>query len=226
MEMRFKAEGLEELGLPDIGYPLTMAGLDQLMEAAGELPFALMLHGLQQASAAGDGDWKSLEPAMARLTELIVPNDERTEVSAAGEDWWIEIGPVDLTGPIVTIQRGEALIAAIATRNDGRLRLACYRPLDANSADHIIALALRPHPETGKVCMRANNWEYALDCSAGTGQFYAAERGESYLTNWLEGMGHRRDAEVSGVWRAMTSSLARPAPAVAIELGVAYAYSD
>src|SRR5215210_6677952 len=130
------------------------------MEAGGELPFALMLHGLQQASAAGDADWKSLEPAMARLAELIVPHDTRTEVSAAGEDWWFEIGSVDLTGPIVTLQRGDALIAAIAAREDGRLSLPAYRPLDANSADHIIALALRPHRETGEVCMRANNWEY------------------------------------------------------------------
>ena len=29
--------------------------------------------------------------------------------------------------------------------------------------------------------MRENNWEYALDCSAGNGNYYAADRGEAYL---------------------------------------------
>ena len=94
---------------------------------------------------------------MARLAELIAPADDRTLVTAAGPEWWIEIGPVDLTGPIVTIQRGDVLIAAMAAREDGRLRLAAYRPLDATSAQLIINLAVRPHPDDGTVCMRANN---------------------------------------------------------------------
>ncbi|QGN54174.1 hypothetical protein [Novosphingobium sp. Gsoil 351] len=225
-EMVFKPEALELYGLPDIGYPISIDGLDQMVGAGDDLPFALMLHGLQQASAAGDADWMSYEPAMVRLAELIAPQDGRTEASAAGAEWWIEIAPVDLTGPIVTIQRGEALIAAMASREDGRLRLAAYRPLDANSAEHIIALALRPYGAEGTVCMRANNWEYALDCSASTGQFYAADRGQSYLTNWLEGMGRREEVEVDPTWLAAATSTPRPASTVAIELGVAYAHSE
>lgn len=225
-EVFFGPDMLELHGLPNIGYPVSVEGIDAVIGAGGELPFALMLHGLQQASADGDVDWMSLEPAMARLGQLIAPQDGRTQASAAGAEWWIEIAPVDLTAPIVTIQRGDCLIAAMAPREDGRLRLAAYRPLDANSAEHIIALALRPYGEEGTVCMRANNWEYALDCSAGTGQFYAAARGQSYLSNWLEGMGSRQDVEVDPSWIAAATSQPRPASTVAIELGVAYAYSE
>lgn len=39
-----------------------------------------------------------------------------------------------LSGKLVTIQRGDALIAGITARDDGRLRVALFRPLDAKSA--------------------------------------------------------------------------------------------
>lgn len=75
---------------------------------------------------------------------------------------------MDRGGKLVTIQRGDALIAAITARDDGRLRVAVFRPLDAKRAEYLIGLAQVPHPQRG-VCMPENNWEYALDCSAGNG---------------------------------------------------------
>lgn len=162
---------------------------------------------------------------MARLAELIAPEDDRTHVTAAGPEWWIEIGPVDLAGPIVTIQRGDVLIAAMAARDDGRLRLAAYRPLDGRSARLIINLALRPHLDDGTVCMRPNNWEYALDCSVGAGQVYADAQGTSYLSCWTLGIGLQTDGTTLETWRAMRELAPRPPSIVAIELGVAYAHS-
>ena len=107
-------------------------------------------------AAGHTADWEALELALDRLAELIAPDDHRTVVSAAGDSWWLEIGPVDLDGPIVTIQRGDQLIAAIGSREDGRLRVAAYRPLDAKAADYLISLSLLPKPDGG-VCMRENN---------------------------------------------------------------------
>ncbi len=54
---------------------------------------------------------------------------------------------------------------------------ACYRRLDAKSANYLIGLGLNPYE--GRVCMRENNWEYAKDASAGMGNWYADERGEA-----------------------------------------------
>ena len=129
----------------------------------------------------------SLVPILI-AAELLAPDDARDVISAAGDHWWLEVGPVDLGGKLVTIQRGDALIAAITARDDGRLRVAVFRPLDAKGAEYLIGLGQVPHPEHG-VCMRENNWEYALDCSAGNGNHYAAERGEAYLSYWEKGLG-------------------------------------
>jgi hypothetical protein len=224
--LRFKGAALEQLGLPDIDYPVPSELVEQALASDGELPLAEMLFGLQLHSRQGATDWQALEPAMARLAELMAPEgDDRPLVDAAGETWWLEIGPVDLSEEIVTIQRREELVAAIAPRDDGRLRVAAYRPLDAKSAEYLIGLALRPHPEHG-VCMRANNWEYARDGSFGMGNHYAYDRGEAHLSYWEKGIGYTRDGEEVPHWLAKRGLAPRTPAHVAMELGVHYGFSD
>jgi hypothetical protein len=112
---------------------------------------------------------------------LLDTSDERESTTAAGDIWWLEVGPVNLNDELIAIQRAEHLLAAIVPRSDGRLRLAVYQPLDAGSIRLLISLVRKPHPENG-VALRENNWEYALDASAGNGQFYAADAGRPYLS--------------------------------------------
>lgn len=224
-ELRLKPEALARYGLPDIFYPVPVDLIGEVMDNRGELPFAEMLYALQLHSAPGNADWEELEPGLARLAELLTPDDERPIIAAAANEWWLEIGPVDLDGPLVTIQRRDQLIAAISPREDGRLRAATYRPLDAKSASTLVGLARRPHPEDGTVCMRSSNWEYALDCSAGAGQYYAFERGEAHLTYWEHGLGLRQDRTFDAQGHMLRDAEPRRAALSAVELGVAYAFS-
>ena len=226
INLKFEPSVLMLYGLPDILYSVPAEILGPMIEDGGKMPFAAMLHGLQERSAAGDADWQSLEPTLGTLAELLTPEDEREVMSAAGHNWWVEFGSVNLNEPIVTIQRGEMLIAALAKRDDGRLRLATFRPLDSKSAGYITALCLKPNPETGEVCMRQNNWEYALDCSAGTGNWYAADRGKAHLSLWDRGIGRMHNGSLDGPWHAMRKLQQRPPANVAMELGVADAFSD
>jgi hypothetical protein len=220
-ELHLKPGSLERYGLPDIPYPVQAADIRSAMLGGGELPLAAMLHGLQQISRAGEAQWQQNEPAMDRLAELLAPDDAREIISAAGDHWWLEIGPVDLGAKLVTIQRGGALTAAITAREDGRLRVAVFRPLDAKSAEYLIGLGQVPHPEHG-VCMRENNWEYALDSSVGNGNYYAASRGEAHLSYWEKGLGISFDgSEVPG-WGKQLGLVARPAARVVAELGIYY----
>jgi hypothetical protein len=189
-ERHLKAYILARYGLPDIPYPVAAEDLHSSISKDGELPLELLLFGLQQRLRAGNARWHLLEPAMDRLAEVLAPNDSRDVLSASGDTWWLEVRPIDLLEKLVTVQHGDTLIAAIRPREDGRLRVAVYLPLDAKSAHYLIGLGLRPHPVHG-VNMRENNWEYALDRSAGTGNFYAAERGEANLSQWLQGLGER-----------------------------------
>ncbi len=225
-ELRLKPRFLERYQLPDIGYPVPQAGLEQALAHGGELPLDLLLHGLQQKSQAGGADWQVLEPGMARLADLLAPADDlREALVAMGDNWWLEIGPVNLDGPLVTIQRRSTLIAAIAPREDGRLRVAVFRPLDAKSAEYLMGLSLKPHPDYG-VCQRENNWEYALDCSAGMGNVYAAEAGEASLSYWEFGLGISRDGTVIPEWHGQRHSTPRRPACVATELGVHYLHSQ
>ncbi len=223
-ELHLKPETLARYGLPDIPYPIPAADLKSALLDNGDLPLAAMLLGLQQRSRDGEAEWQQVEPAMDRLAELLAPDDARDVISAAGDHWWLEVGPVDLGGKLVTIQRGDALIAAITARDDGRLRVAVFRPLDAKSAEYLSGLGQVPHPEHG-VCMRENNWEYALDCSAGNGNHYAAERGEAYLSYWEKGLGISWDGSDVPEWRKQLDLVARPASRVVAELGVYYTLS-
>ena len=162
---------------------------------------------------------------MSNFSDAHKKYDSRDVISAAGDHWWLEFGPVDLEKKLVTIQRGNLLIAAITNRDDGRLRVAVFRPLDAKSAEYLIGLGQVPHPEHG-VCMRKNNWEYALDCSAGNGNYYAADRGEAYLSYWENGLGIGCDVTDVPEWRKQRSLVARPAVQVVAELGTYYTLSS
>jgi hypothetical protein len=73
--------------------------------------------------------------------------------------------------------------------------------------------------------MRENNWEYALDCSIGNGNYYAADRGEAYLSYWEKGLGISWDGSDVPEWRKQLDLVARPAGRVVAELGVYYTLS-
>lgn len=178
-----------------------------------------MLRALQQHVAEGGVAWRQYELAMDRLAQLLAPEDGRTVVPVMGDGWWLELGPVDLAGELVTIQREDSLVAAISTREDGRLRTAVFRPLDGKSAEYLIGLGRLPHPEHA-VCMRESNWQYALDCSAGNGNYYAAERGEVYLSYWKHGLGIGWDGAEVPDWYAQRSLTERRVVVAATELCV------
>ncbi len=52
----------------------------------------------------------------------------------------------------------------------------------------MIACSVHSDPVHG-VAMRENNWEYLLDASGSTAHWYAAERGEAYLSRWDKAIG-------------------------------------
>lgn len=221
VDQRINPKVLARYGLPDIIYPFPLLEFNAPAIDAGDLPLAAMLYGLQHR-AEGSASWMTLEEAMDRLTYLLTSDRDRTTVAAVGKHWWLEIGSVDLNGKLVTIQRENSLIAAVSPREDGRLRVAVFRPLDAQSARHLVALGQIPHPEHG-VCMRENNWEYALDCAAANGNFYSADRGEAYLSFWEKGLGISQDDAEIHPWRAQNELVARRAALVATELAVHHA---
>ena len=226
IELRLTDGLLQTHGLPDIAYPIRPADFEEAINNDRGLPLAAMLYGLQMTSGDGEADLAVLEPPMARLAELISePQSQKASITAAGDDWWVEIGPISFDEPLVTIQRRDRVVAAIAKRDDGRLRISTYRPLDAKSADYLISLSQIPHPTAG-VCMRENNWEYALDCSATMGNIYADTRGESYLSYWGHGLGVVSDGTDVLIWRSQIRLAPRPAPAVAAELGVHHVFQS
>lgn len=159
------------------------------------------------------------------MSELITTGDQGAVISASGQNWWFEIGPVDLNSELVTVQRGSDLIAAITPRADGRLRVAVYQSLDAKSAECLTSLGQIPHPEHG-VNMRENNWEYALDCSAHMGNYYAADRGDAYLSYWSKGLGISWDGTEVSQWRKQLNLQARAAAQVLEELSVYFPSSN
>lgn len=116
-----------------------------------------------------------------------------------GPNFTIYLGDVDLKKSIVTIQKEMTLVAALQDRGDGKLLTSIYQPLCEKATNSLTNLSINPD-EDGNVCMRPNNWEYALDCSASTGNIYASDRGEAYLSYWEFGLGVLSDGKVVPEW--------------------------
>jgi len=140
IELHPRPDALVVLGLPAIPYPVALQTFQAAVANDSELPLADMLHGLQLRAAHG-ASWLRLEPAMARLSELLAGDDVGTVIEACGDGWRLEIGPVDVNGAIVAIERDGRLLAALADRGDGGLRLAAFRPLDGSTIALLLDLA-------------------------------------------------------------------------------------
>lgn len=108
---------------------------------------------------------------------------------------------MDLGGKLVTIQRGDALIAAITARDDGRLRVAVFRPLDAKSAEYLIGLGQVP-----QLCMEINSM--GLRCGLCGLRASSRERGRS--EEWLGESGMWPGTGNSGGWRSPQASAGTP----------------
>lgn len=188
IKISWTPEVLAKIGMLNMGYPVPIKEFERFV-AGEEFQLDWLLYWLQDYSAMSPGEWLECEPAILRLSELIAPHENNPDhIIVEGDNWYLQIGLVDLTREIVTIQRGGYLIAAIQNAGNGRLMVSVYRPLDSKSTNYLISLALNPAAD-GTVCMRPNNWEYALDCSAGAGNMYAADEGNSYLSYWEFGLG-------------------------------------
>ncbi len=222
IEMHWKSEWLREHGLPEIGYPMPTDACGEVLNSEGEISFAQILYWLQEFSAEQQEGWQELEPAMQRLAELLAPDDSREVLTVQGDTWFLELGPTNLSSTIITIQRRDYLIAAITPRYDFRLRVAAYHPLDAKTINYLLGISLRPDAE-GNVCLRPNNWEYALDqASHPVSAFYACERGESYLSFWEYGLGVNADGTNSQIFDCQKQLESFAPNLVATQIGVYY----
>jgi ADP-ribosylglycohydrolase/5-methylcytosine-specific restriction endonuclease McrBC regulatory subunit McrC len=200
-------------------HPISIPEQNVVDTAQDDLRLAEQLYELQKRSRYAGSGYRQFEAEMDRLAALLTTEKDQLVTTVAGDDWWLEVGPVNLDSKIVTIQRCDELIAAITARDDGRLRVAVFRPLDAKSADYLIGLGQAPHPDGG-VCIRENNWEYALDCAAGAGNSYSADRGEAYLSFWDNGIGINPDGTENQVYHPCKDLSPRCTTVVVTELGV------
>ena len=180
-----------------------------------------MLFSLQLQASQPHRDWQHLHSTMDALVCKLAEDEvgQPGEVDAA--QWQLELGPIDLSGDIITLQRDEELLAAMRANQMGGLVLASYYPLDSMSLNKLMALGVKPHPRHG-VAMRENNWQFALDQATAMGNHYAADRGEPYLAHWRHGLGLSVDGgEVFG-WCSQRHSQPATAAQTAVQLDVCY----
>lgn len=204
IELHPKADALDVLGLPAIPYPVALPAFQAAVANDGELPLADMLHGLQ-LRAADPAARERLEPAMARLSELLAPGDEAVTARVRGADWELELGPLDPRAEAVALQRGDTLLAALADRGDGGLRLAAWRPLDAALITLLTGLA-RP-ARTGAAGETA--WQRACATAAGEGTGFV---------RWAQGIGVDAAGKLDEALHAQAEAPPRRPACVAAEI--------
>ena len=219
VEIHLKPAVLAQHGLPDHPYPVASKALTGLFDGSIEPSLRMLLYWLQEYSALAGVDWQGqFYPMMCLLNSVASPREGATR-HVSGDHFWLEVGPVDLHEDIITLQREGRLVAAIQPRPDGTLRIAAYTPLCSRAIALLTASAVRPGPD-GRVSMRDNNWEFALDGSAGMGQIYAASSGIVYLSRWEFGMGISADGSQVAEWIHERDCLADRAYSVAAQIGI------
>ena len=126
----------------------------------------------------------------------MIPNCPQEYGNIRTPDFYIEISKVNFSNEAITINRREKMLIAIQPTNDFKINISVFHALDAKAIEILMNICLHPHPEHG-VCMRDNNWEYALDmASSGISSMLAKDRGESYFSYWEHGIGIMSDGKM------------------------------
>lgn len=223
--MDFKLDFLTKNQLPCISYPIPFDDIKGILETGGNIEFAELLFYLQQYSACLKEGWEDLEPAMLRLAEILAREDDNPVGDIYTPDFYLHVQQHDLSSEIITVIRRDKVLAAILPGHDFTMSISAFHPFDARTINTLMAIAKRPH--NGGVCMRENNWEYALDMAAPTlGSMYACERGDSYLAYWKNGLGVRSDGEIDSEFETYRTRKQIMPNIVAAQIGCYYERMD
>jgi len=215
--MSWSAAALAGAGLPRIDYPIPLAAFPEVLKRGGDVLPVQMLGWLQLFTERDLSAWTCLAPAMTAIARQLAGSYRGLRGDLEGPRWRLSLEPVDLSREVVTVQRGAHLVAAIADRGDGWVSVSHYRALDAKAAGYLIGLGGKPEPD-GTVCFRPSAFEYAKDCSAGLGNWYAADRGDSHLSYWNHGVGLGEDRIPVEGWIEQRTVTPLPWAELAIEL--------
>ncbi len=193
--IHWDAKRIEALGLGNQGFPVPLALFQGQLAVGSELQTQQeittfdLLSWMQDFIRYDHAEWRDFDGPIlqlaARLASTLM-NEESLEFDSSSCQMLLE--SVDLNNELITIQRQGQVLAACSPTVDGRIRLMALNALDTRSLEIVVSAAIHPEPN-GSVCMRKNNWEYLKDLSAGMGQSYASQRGESYLSYWRQGLG-------------------------------------
>jgi hypothetical protein len=186
--MSWDREALAAAGLPAIDYPIPNGAFEAVVLGGGHVPNPQLLAWLQGYAETDIEAWRTHWPAMTRIAELLMVPEDAPRGLIEAANWRLLLEPVDLAGDIVTVSRGEELVAALASGEHEIVKAAHYRPLDERAAEMLIGAGHRPAPD-GTVCLRPNGFEYMKDQTASFGQMYAYEGGRCYLSYWPNGLG-------------------------------------
>ena len=141
---------------------------------------------------------------------LLAPQHAQPVVTVAGDDRWLEVGPVAHNGKLIAIHPGAYRVDSSEPRSEGRLRVETYQPLETKTLCLLMQVSQK-NCSDGSVCMREPNWQFARDCAALMGSIYATAHGESCWHYWATCIEKRI---------ALTVSNARAPPSVVTELGI------
>lgn len=217
-KMRWKPEKLKTRGLPDCDYPIPADLLPEIIISGEMILPEYLLCWMQAYSSTLSEGWNELEPPMSALIEILAHDHTKMEMSVEGDDWALQLGPVDLTKKIVTIQRGGRVLAALNPLEDESLRLSIYAPLDADSLKRLYIMSSK------QLSMGYDtNWEVAVTFGR---KFYQSsirnDAGQSYTSIWDYGLGFDSNKEKDDRYYSQRNITPVRTAVAAMQLGVYY----
>lgn len=218
-ELKLSEEVRARLGLPDLPYEVPAIYAEVFGVNPDAPPLEAMLYALQLRAEEEAVDWLMLAPAMDRLVALLGerawPGTSLIETDSS----LVRLGEVDLDGAVITVQRQERIVAAFQAIEGKQLVTQLFHPPCARTIHTILSLNMRPK-EDGVIPYYGTNWDYAADSAAGSGQYYAAEAGRTYLAHWASGVGLGFDGEPLDLWMKARRE-ARPWPSTSTQSAIA-----
>ena len=218
-KLSWESSALDRLGMPHADYPIPITCFQKVLTGGRSVSAANLIAWIMDYLDEATEDRADYEALLLGIAESHAQPDAPSRVwleSRSEYRWSLWLGPVDITGEIVTIEHGEHLLAAMQRADPDRICACAYGAAGAYVSRHLRGYAGELEMGTFPI----NSFEEAKGRTGRTANMYALLEGRTHSVYWPHGLGWNVDGTFDERYRDRPQPNSIPASWLAFLLHV------
>ena len=199
-KLSWQPSALDGLGLPQAKYPIPISCFQNVLVGGRSVSAANLIAWTMDYLDEATEDRADYELLLLVIAERHAQPDAPSRIrleSRSEHRWSLWLGPVDVTGEIVTIEEGEHVLAAMQRAEPDRICACAYGAAGAYVSRHLLGYA----QELEMGIFPIDSFEEAKGRTGRTANMYALLESSTHSVYWPHGLGWNVDGTFDGRYR-------------------------